>query len=783
MSQLSAGVNFSEIDLTTVVPSVSTSTGALAGIFGWGPVHQITLIGSETQLVQEFGAPTNLNPETFFTGANFLSYADALLVSRAANTTGATPTASFSAISANSTNPNNVFVVSSGNVNSLVAGMYVSQSSNSSIVAPGNNATIQIVNSTAISLPLSTTSNGVVQLYLANPGTTYSALALAAPNAVVSNLVNQIVTNPNHYYTISANNFDSNVLWVAKYPGGIGNSLRISQCDSATAFSSNVALTGYANTIAVSNATANVSGGHAYTGIFTTSIGSNTASMVFTPSLGGSVTETNAAATFAYNEFSIGDNIISGNSSIGYQNLYITAVSNVVTNSTASAITFSLQQPYRLHTAYVSNTSITRIWEFTNVVGTAPGQSNYVQLNGNTAAQDEMHVVVVDDNGQFTGTPGTILETFKGVSRATDAENLDGTDNYYVNVINQNSAYIWWANDRSGAASANAFNIASSVNLEPLDAQFTLGTYGFSESQAPLSILGQAYSQFASTETSTIDLVMQGYPAGSSGQTYQLANYLIQNIAQVRRDCVVFISPDKSLVLNNFGSEALSLAAWVSNNITSSSYGFCDSGYKYQYDQYNNLYRWIPLNGDMAGLCARTDNTKAPWWSPAGLNRGQINNLVKLAYNPNKTDRDVLYSNNINPVVTFPGQGTILYGDKTLQFKPSAFDRINVRRLFIVLERAISQAAKYSLFELNDSFTRTQFLNLVNPYLRSVKGGRGITDFLVVCDDTNNPPLVVDLNQFVGDIYIKPARSINFIQLNFVAVPTGVQFSSVVGSF
>ena len=755
----------------------------MAGVFGWGPVGEIVSIGSEPILVQTLGAPTNLNPETWFTCANFLSYTNSLLVVRAANTTGATPYLSFAALGANSTVANNIFTISSGNVNSLTAGMYISQSSNSSVVTPGNNVTLSIVNSTAIQLTTNTNSNTTLELYFANPGTTYSALGLAAPNSVVANLVNQIVLNANNYYDLKANTFDTNVLWVAKYPGGLGNSLRVSVCDTANAFSSNVALSGYANTVAIANATVNVTSGHAYTGLFTTTIGSNTASLVFTPASGGSVSETNVVASYAYNDFSIGDNVLVGNSQIGYQYLYITEVSNVTTNSTASFITFNFQQPMRLHTAYTSNTVVTRYWEFYNVVGIAPGQSTYVQVNGNTAAMDELHVVVVDDGGAFTGTPGTILESYKQVSRATDAQNLDGTDNYYADVINQNSAYIWFANDRSGASSANALLISSSTNMEPGDFPFTLGTDGYSESNAPLSILGEAYSHFQSTENVTIDLVMQGYPAGGLGQTYQLANYLISNIALERRDCVVFISPDKSLMLNNYGNEALSISSWVANNIQSTSYGFCDTGYKYQYDNYNNLYRWIPLNGDMAGLCARTDQTNAAWWSPAGFNRGQINNIIKLAYNPDQTDRDILYPHNVNPVVTFPGQGTILYGDKTLQFKPSAFDRINVRRLFIVLERAISAAAKYSLFEFNDSFTRAQFVNAVNPYLRQVQGQRGITDFIVICDTTNNTPAVIDANQFVGDIYIKPARSINFIQLNFVAVATGVQFSSVIGSF
>jgi len=219
------------------------------------------------------------------------------------------------------------------------------------------------------------------------------------------------------------------------------------------------------------------------------------------------------------------------------------------------------------------------------------------------------------------------------------------------------------------------------------------------------------------------------------------------------------------------------------NSLTSTSYAVLDSGYKYQYDKYNDVYRYVPLNGDMAGLCVRTDDIRDPWFSPAGFNRGIIKNTVKLAFNPNKAQRDLLYKNGVNPVVTFPGQGTLLFGDKTLLAKPSAFDRINVRRLFIVLEKAIATAAKFSLFEFNDQFTRSQFVNLVEPFLRDVQGRRGIYDFKVVCDESNNTGEVIDRNEFVGDIYIKPARSINFIQLNFVAVRTGVEFSEVVGQF
>jgi phage tail sheath protein FI len=235
--------------------------------------------------------------------------------------------------------------------------------------------------------------------------------------------------------------------------------------------------------------------------------------------------------------------------------------------------------------------------------------------------------------------------------------------------------------------------------------------------------------------------------------------------------------------VNNAGLDEEQDVKTFADSLRSSSYLVCDSGYKYQYDKYNDVYRHNPLNGDIAGLCARTDLARDPWWSPAGYNRGQIKNVIRLSWNPDQAERDVLYKAGVNPVATFRGQGTVLYGDKTKLAKPSAFDRINVRRLFIVLEKAIATAAKFTLFEFNDEFTRAQFVNLVAPYLRDVQGRRGITDFQVVCDDTNNTGEVIDRNEFVGDIYIKPARSINFIQLNFVAVRTGVEFSEVVGQF
>ena len=303
----------------------------------------------------------------------------------------------------------------------------------------------------------------------------------------------------------------------------------------------------------------------------------------------------------------------------------------------------------------------------------------------------------------------------------------------------------------------------------------TVTLTGGSDNSPEDSDLQGSFDLFGNKDTVDISLILTG-DASTTVQTH-----VVSGIASSRADCLAFVSPPQSAVVNNSGSEVSDIATWLTSLNGYTSYAVADSGWKYQFDKYNNVYRWVPLNGDIAGLCVFTDSTRDPWFSPAGFSRGSIKNTIKLSWNPNKSQRDTLYATGVNSVVTFPGQGTILYGDKTLLNKPNAFDRINVRRLFIVLEKAISRAAQSSLFELNDEFTRAQFVALVTPYLRDVQGRRGVTDFKVVCDTTNNTPQVIDSNQFVGDIYIKPARSINFIQLNFVAVGTGVDFTTVIG--
>jgi phage tail sheath protein FI len=293
------------------------------------------------------------------------------------------------------------------------------------------------------------------------------------------------------------------------------------------------------------------------------------------------------------------------------------------------------------------------------------------------------------------------------------------------------------------------------------------GTIGSSE-------IINAYNKFADSDSVDVTLIISG-PANNT-----IASHLISNIGEVRKDALVFLSPLRASVINNAGSEVTSIVSYR-DTLTSSSFAVMDSGYKYQFDKYNNVYRYVPLNGDIAGLCARTDLERDPWFSPGGLNRGTIKNVIKLAFSPTKSERDSLYIKGINPVVSFQGEGTVLFGDKTMLSRPSVFDRINVRRLFNVLEKSISRAARSSLFEFNDQFTRAQFVALIEPFLRDVQGRRGITDFRVVCDETNNTSAVIDRNEFVGDIYIKPARSVNFIQLNFVAVRTGVSFDEIVG--
>jgi hypothetical protein len=381
----------------------------------------------------------------------------------------------------------------------------------------------------------------------------------------------------------------------------------------------------------------------------------------------------------------------------------------------------------------------------------------------------------MDEDGLFSnGSKGTVLETFPFLSKASDAVYDDGSPAYYRTVIRNQSKYIYALGPVDSTNTSTTWGLTSVTDFSGISTGATVSLAGGTIQALQTADITSGWDNFSNPDIVDVSLLVSGDASTTTQQT-------VIDLAVSRKDCIAFVSPP-STVISSATPDTV-VTTWASSTIArATTYAVADCGWKYQFDKYNNTYRWIPLNGDIAGLCVRTDQTNDPWFSPAGVNRGAIKNVVKLAWNPNQAQRDAIYSVGVNPVISLPGQGTILYGDKTLVTQPSAFSRINVRRLFIVLEKAISTASKFSLFELNDEFTRAQFVALVEPYLRDVKGRRGIYDYRVVCDTTNNTPQVIDSNQFVGDIYIKPARSINYIQLNFIAVRSGVSFSEIVGS-
>ena len=726
--QVSPGINVSEIDLTTVVPAVSTTVGAIAGVFSWGPVEERVLVSSENSLIKIFGKPTANNFETFYSAANFLAYGNALYVARAAdaaakNSQANTANAAAIAIENLAAYQSNTFVA---NTNAKYYARYVG--------TLGDSLKISVCDS-------STAYSSVIDLSFATGDAITYSTTIDSATAFNTSIATTGSTSKTTATTTALNTtttFDT-TFDTAKATTG------------ATVYSTSVSET--------------VSTG---TGTFNLDTSSNTGNVVVTSSDG------NNAAVACVNDILssivVGDYLRVSNATFTSQYLKVSAVgSALATNSTSAYATISFEDKYNgVANISASGTQLTRYWEYYNVVDRAPGQSDYVAAYGDTSlnAQDELHVVVVDEDGQFTGSRGAILEVFEGLSRATDAKGQNGKTLYYKDVIENDSEYVYLGTDRAGSVSAPTITVANSTNTLPMTLSFSNGANTSSESGITLAALADAYDLFKDKDTVDISLLIGGKADAAT------TNYLIDNIVETRRDCVLFASPTRQTTSDAIVS--------YRNGLSSTSFAVLDSGYKYQYDRYNDMYRYIPLNGDVAGLCARTDVARDPWFSPAGFNRGQIKNVVKLAFNPNQADRDLLYKNGINPVVTFPGQGTVLFGDKTLLVKPSAFDRINVRRLFIILEKAIASAAKSALFEFNDEFTRAQFRNLVEPYLREIQGRQGITDFKVVCDKTNNTAEVVDRNEFVGDIYVKPARSINFIQLNFVAVRSGVEFSEIV---
>jgi phage tail sheath protein FI len=566
--QVSPGVQVREIDLTNVVPAVSTSIGATVIQAVWGPVEEIVTITSEKDLVDKFGAPIVDTATYFLNAAAFLKYGNNLKVVRAVGT-GA------------------------------------------------KNAT--------------------------------SGDGVAVGGGV---LIKNIDDYEDNYASGQASNTPSIGLWAAKCPGEIGNSLLVSICP-------------------------------------------------------------------------------------------------------ANPVAFNA-------------------WQYKDLFTSAPGTSPFVESVG--GYDDEVHVVVVDEDGSISGTAGTILERFEYLSQAGDAKKFDGSTNYYKEVLNGQSKYIWWMEHDGDYTNAGDF--AAGITFPTGTIALTLSLGGGSDGTAlDAGDIDTGFQMFNDAETVDVNLLI-GAPTLSGSDGVTQANNLLA-IAANRKDVIAFVSPPIDATVGTATPKEDVIA--FADDLTSTSYGFLDSTALKVYDKYNDVYRWIPAAGHMAGLCANTDEVADAWFSPGGYNRGQILGVTRVAFNPKKAERDDLYKKRVNPIVSFPGEGTILFGDKTLQAKPSAFDRINVRRLFIVLEKAISTAAKYQLFELNDEFTRAMFRNMTEPFLREIKGRRGITDFKVVCDATNNTSNVIDSNEFVADIYIKPARSINFITLNFIATRTGVDFSEIGG--
>tara|TARA_B110000211_G_scaffold231137_2_gene292136 strand:- start:8557 stop:10773 length:2217 start_codon:yes stop_codon:yes gene_type:complete len=735
--QVSPGVNVSEIDLTTVVPSVSTSIGVVAGRFNWGPMSKRVLVENEDILAAGFGKPTNDNYQEWFTAAQFLNYSNQLYIGRLNN--GANNAAS---------------------------------------------------NTTAAAI--------------------------------------QVLNDDDYEVKEAAVGLGANQ-WLAKYPGALGNSLKVATCTGSAMWESTpltkfyfVAGSTAANTS--DNIGLSLSAGdylyHANSSVridlqvaSTSNTTITTAAADFAIDSAGPHTITQAAGDFVAEGYLTGANIIisladdpTNNGTYVIEDvtaLVITVEATsgpndngfAATTASDTTVTFSVawsdivleSAPTSVDLGGVSVDTtyalIKRRWEYYPVFDGAPTTSAFAAARG--GSNDEIHVAVIDEDGDITGVKDSVLEVYPFVSRASDARRDDGGSAYYKRAINTQSKWIWWgqhdtAQGFTGVTASDEATTAFTVTgLLGDEARFSL-TNGADGAAATQGQITDAYDLFANGEEIDISIIM------AAAATAPIAQHLIQQIAEIRKDCVVTVSPEYADVVNNAtfsGSEMEDVIAFRNAINVSSSYAIMDSGWKYIYDKYNDVYRYVPLNGDIAGTMARTDNVRDPWWSPAGYTRGNIRNIVKLAYNPAKTQRDGLYKAGVNSVVTFPGQGTILYGDKTMMSRPSAFDRINVRRLFIVLEKAIASAAKYTLFEFNDAFTRAQFRNLVEPYLRDVQGRRGIYDFKVVCDETNNTPEVIDRNEFIGDIYIKPARSINFIQLNFVAVRTGVDFEEIVGQF
>jgi hypothetical protein len=742
---VSPGVHVREIDLTNVVPAVSTSIGAIAGPFQKGPVSSITAISSEEQLLQTFGKPNSSNFEFWFTAANFLQYGDALRVVRAesailnagANSGILIRDDDHYEASFKGTTPGGVGQGTHGEWTARTAGTH--GNSLGVDICPGARAFSQQLGT--LNLVNGAGAIGDLSITVDDQNATDATIAIGDIIKFITN--NGVVATSNGAITVPSKNLtvdgvSGDPLAVGQRVVGAGISDGDEVVKVATVTSQSAVILDKPITVA------------------------DNIPLAFT---------TNAAVESGSVEYEV--------TAIATETLTIRVLDDPAGGG--------------LQTVIPDNSYIRRRWRFSDLFDAPPGTSDWAIANGR-GENDELHVVVYDKTGDITGYDvdvkgqrgSSIIEVFPAMSKNNAAKTTQGGGNYYADVIFRSSNFIYWTDHLAAGESGNwgddvatgtDYTLISGINSDTL----TGGTDDYSVTAGELEI---AYDKFGDTENVDVNLILGGPSSGvadtESGQDTHVT--MITDLCELRRDCVGFVSPYRGAVVGVTSSiTQTENVKDAFDKCPSSSYMVFDSGYKYMYDKYSDVYRFVPLNGDTAGLCAFTDAVADPWFSPAGYNRGSVRSAIKLAYNPQKADRDILYKARINPVVDFPGQGVTLFGDKTALSKPSAFDRINVRRLFLVLEKAIATAAKFQLFEFNDEFTRAQFRNLVEPFLRDVQGRRGIFDFRVIADTTNNTGEVIDRNEFIGDIYIKPARSINFITLNFIAVRTGVAFSEVGG--
>ena len=745
-NQLSPGVVVQERDLTTITSLSTANLGVIAAPFELGPVEEVVEVTSERDLTEKFGKPTDSNFEYWFTASQFLSYGGVLKTIR--------------------------------------------------------------VNSSAL-------KNAV------NSGT--------AP--LIKNLDN---------YEGSFESSNNNWNWAARTPGSKGNSIGVFVTDAGPDQIAVLPAPGSGNehefvADAALSATSGAAGKvYKYSIVLTvdTIVGTFVPGATTTISIGGSNETVNVLSFDSNNkklEIDLPSGGVTGIIADGQTITQGTNTADITTNGIERRLYIGLNKDSVdfagtdvVADTNSTNVTVTSVREEYNEreylpgvkwINVAPRPATSQSCAGQGGFRDELHIVVVDVDGGLTGTSGAVLERFVGLSKASDAKTSVGETNYYGTVIKQRSQYIFWGLHETGLFSATGtlsdgnwgltspsrqFNLLRSAagTTDFPGGAFTLGSknnatfyyrladganYSIASGEYSVSStdVETAYNLVSDPESQIIDYILAG-PSGVDDGTAKSKVTALANIVEERRDCLLFVSPRRANVVgvSNAGQQTDNIVNFF-KLLPSSSYIVFDSGYKYIYDKYNDVYRYVPCNGDVAGLCLQTTETSEPWFSPAGFQRGVLRNAIKLAFTPNKTQRDTLYANRINPIVAFPGQGIVLYGDKTALSFASAFDRINVRRLFLTIERVVSGAAKSQLFEQNDEAQRSLFLNIVEPYLRDVQGRRGVTDFLVKCDGDNNPPEAIDRGEFYAEVFVKPTRTINYITLTFVATRTGVAFSEV----